>query len=50
MKKRVCVTVDEETERILDKLTKEHRYRNRSHAVEEIINLHWEGIKNDKKK
>lgn len=49
MKKRVSATIDGQTEIILDKLVKEERYRNRSHAIEEIIKLHWEN-KYDKKK
>jgi len=49
MKKRISVTVDEETDKILSKLTKDERYRNKSHAIEEIILKYWRQ-KNDKTK
>ncbi len=49
MKKRISATIDSETEKILDIILKEGRYRNKSHAIEEIIRIFWEG-KNDKNK
>ena len=48
-KKRISVTVDENTDRFLDSLLKDGRYRNKSHAVEEIIRS-FKGEKNDKGK
>jgi Arc/MetJ-type ribon-helix-helix transcriptional regulator len=42
MKKRVSATIDSETEEMLEKIMEEGRYRNKSHAIEEIIKLFWE--------
>jgi len=48
MKKRISATIDEKTERILDSLLKEGKFRNKSHAIEEAIKLLKE--ENDKKR
>ena len=37
MKKRISATIDDETDRILDKLVRERHYRNKSHAIEDAI-------------
>ncbi|MEI6731114.1 MAG: ribbon-helix-helix domain-containing protein [archaeon] len=37
MKERVSATIDGETSRILDKLMKNGKYRNKSHVIEEAI-------------
>jgi Arc/MetJ-type ribon-helix-helix transcriptional regulator len=39
MKKRISATIDESTERILEKLMREGRYRNKSHIIEDAIKL-----------
>lgn len=36
-KGRISATIDPKTEKILDEITKNGRYRNRSHAIEEAI-------------
>lgn len=38
MKIRISATIDEETERKLDKILKNSKYRNKSHIIEEAIN------------
>lgn len=49
MKKRISATIDKETDKILDNLIKEDRYRNKSHAIEEVVKKYWEA-KHDKNK
>jgi len=39
MKERASFTLDKETAIILKKLTKDGKYRNKSHAIEEAIKL-----------
>lgn len=39
MKVRISATIDEKTERILDTLLKDKKYRNKSHAIETAIDL-----------
>lgn len=39
MKVRISATIDEKTGKILDSLMKNRRYRNKSHIIEESINL-----------
>jgi len=39
MKKRISATVDEKTEKILDMILKNGKYRNKSHAIETAIEL-----------
>ena len=46
MKKRVSATVDEKTEREIEKILKEGTYRNKSHIIEEAIKLLAEEVKN----
>ncbi len=48
MKIRISATIDEKTEKILNSLLKDGKYRNKSHAIEKAIELLEE--KNDKKK
>lgn len=48
MKGRISATVDEKTELILDKILKQGKYRNKSHAIEDAITLLWEKINEDK--
>jgi len=42
MKVRISATIDSETDKILRKIVEKHRYRNMSHAIEEIILSYWE--------
>jgi Arc/MetJ-type ribon-helix-helix transcriptional regulator len=37
MKKRISATIEEKTEKLLDLLMKEGKYRNKSHIIEEAI-------------
>jgi len=37
MKIRISATIDEETNKVLDKLMKNGKYRNKSHIIEEAI-------------
>jgi Arc/MetJ-type ribon-helix-helix transcriptional regulator len=46
MKKRVSATVDEKTEKEIEKILKEGTYRNKSHIIEEAIKLLAEEVKN----
>ena len=39
MKKRVSATVDEKTEKKIERILKEGTYRNKSHIIEEAIKL-----------
>ena len=39
MKKRISATIDERTEKILDSMLKDGKYRNKSHAIEKAIEL-----------
>ncbi len=39
MKKRVSATVDEKTEKDIEKILKDGNYRNKSHIIEEAIKL-----------
>ncbi len=45
MKIRISATIDEKTDKILDKLMKTERYRNKSHAIEECIKKEGEKTK-----
>jgi Arc/MetJ-type ribon-helix-helix transcriptional regulator len=47
MKKRVSATVDEKTEKEIEKILKEGTYRNKSHIIEEAIKLLAEEVKNE---
>ena len=49
MKKRISATIDEKTEKLLNSLLKEGKFRNKSHIIEESIKILEEKIKNDKK-
>lgn len=46
MKIRISTTIDRETNKILESLVEKNHYRNKSHAIEEIIKQ--AGEKNDK--
>jgi Arc/MetJ-type ribon-helix-helix transcriptional regulator len=37
MKSRISATIDEKTSKIIDRILKEGRYRNKSHIIEEAI-------------
>jgi Arc/MetJ-type ribon-helix-helix transcriptional regulator len=50
MKVRISATIDEKTEKILDLLLKEGKYRNKSHIIEDAINLLKKEVENDKNK
>ncbi len=50
MKKRVSATIDPDTDRILDSLLEEGKYRNKSHIIEDAIKLLDEVKKNVKKR
>ena len=39
MKERISATVDDETLKILDRLLKTGKYRNKSHVIEKAIEL-----------
>ena len=47
MKKRVSATVDEKTEKEIEKIMKEGNYRNKYHIIEEAIKLLAEEVKNE---
>ena len=42
MKKRISATIDSATEKLLDDIMVSGRYRNKSHAIEEVIRIFWE--------
>ena len=42
VKVRISATVDEKTEKRIEKLSKKNKYRNRSHMIEEAINRLFE--------
>jgi len=39
MKIRISATIDKETEKILNSLLKDRKYRNKSHVIEKAIEL-----------
>ncbi len=50
MKKRISATIDEETEKKIDDLSKNtDEFRNKSHVIEKAIKMLWEK-KHDKNK
>lgn len=50
MKVRISATIEKETERILDELLKDGKYRNKSHIIEKALELlKKEEEKNEKK-
>jgi len=49
MKARISATIDPYTLKLLEKIMKEHSYRNYSHAIEEAIKV-LSVVKNDKNK
>jgi len=49
MKKRISVTIDPETDKLLDTMLKEGDYRNKSHLIESLIKEIWRE-RNDKNK
>lgn len=49
MKKRISATIDSATEKFLEDIMAAGRYRNKSHAIEEVIRIFWEEkLKKDK--
>jgi len=50
MKVRVSATIDEKTEKILKTLLKKRKYRNKSHVIEDAIELLAMEEKDDKNK
>ena len=46
-KERVSATIDQQTSKILDKIMKDGKYRNKSHLIEEAIKLFAERYRND---
>jgi len=50
MKVRVSATIDEQTEKILRDLLKKRKYRNKSHVIEDAIELLEREDEDDKKK
>lgn len=49
MKKRISATIDDKTDKILDSLLKDGKYRNKSHIIEKAIELLKEAGENGKK-
>ena len=50
MKIRISATIEEKTDKILDKILKEGKYRNKSHIIEEAILTLDEKINSGSKK
>jgi len=50
MKKRISATIDEKTEKLLNSLLKDGKFRNKSHIIEKAIELLKKKEENDKKK
>jgi len=48
MKKRVSATIDDKTEKLLDSLLKNGKFRNKSHIIEKAIELLNKEEKNGK--
>lgn len=48
MKGRISATIDKETERILEELLKDGKYRNKSHIIEKALELLMKEEKNEK--
>jgi Arc/MetJ-type ribon-helix-helix transcriptional regulator len=42
VKKRISATVEKETLEIIKEILKKRKYRNKSHVIEEAINVLWE--------
>jgi len=49
MKGRISATIDKETERVLEELLKDGKYRNKSHIIEKALELLMEKEKDGKK-
>jgi len=49
MKKRISATIEEETEKKIDRILKDRRYRNKSHVIEEAIDFLDKDIGSKKK-
>jgi Arc/MetJ-type ribon-helix-helix transcriptional regulator len=50
VKVRVSATIDEKTEKILEGLLKDNKFRNKSHAIEKAIELLKKEVESDEKK
>lgn len=48
MKKRVSATIDEKTEKDIERILKKRNYRNKSHVIEDAINLLAEEVESEK--
>jgi len=48
MKERISATVDKETLKLIDRILKLRRYRNKSHVIEEAIERFWKELNKDK--
>lgn len=46
VKKRVSATIDEKTEKEIDRMMKTGKYRNKSHIIEDAIKLLSKEVKN----
>lgn len=49
VKLRISATIDKETDEILEKILRQHKYRNKSHIIEEAIKLLKETDDSNKK-
>jgi len=47
MKKKLSISIEEETIKVLDDLIKDGRFRNKSHVVEYSVNKFLEGEENE---
>tara|TARA_Y100000310_G_C20035209_1_gene513586 strand:- start:68 stop:211 length:144 start_codon:yes stop_codon:yes gene_type:complete len=47
MKKRVSATIDEKTEKDIERILKKGNYRNKSHVIEDAIKLLAEEVKDE---
>jgi Arc/MetJ-type ribon-helix-helix transcriptional regulator len=47
MKQKLSISVDEETVKLLEKLIKEGRFRNKSHLIEYSVNKYMKGEENE---
>ncbi len=50
MKKRISATIEEDIDKFLDELLKDRAYRNKSHIIEQAIELFWREKKKNGKR
>ncbi|MEK6875684.1 MAG: ribbon-helix-helix protein, CopG family [Nanoarchaeota archaeon] len=48
MKERISATIDKNTIKIINKILKNGKHRNKSHVIEEAIKSFVKGVKNDR--